>query len=441
MKLKKFLIVPMLMATSYFGVAGTQSAAQAQELLPQGTFDQVAANNKPAGWDLKFGPENVSLAGDAGNRWLQLRDGAVIAQVVKFPVRAKTFVVSARLKLSNYVKGPEVWHRARISMTFQNDKGEKVGAYPPIVDLTANSDWVAKEVTNTVPVGATQVLLEPGLWGSKGLFEIDDLVVKVTEIAPIFIPADAPWPATQKVAWGEEPVDVQSSKRARVSLNGAWKFSPQVNVGEQAGTAPEKGWGYMAVPGNWRRYQEVIARGVGPQWTQLDLRALGRAWYERRFKVPADWDGRHISIDFDRISTDATFWVNGKPAGKVNFPEGEIDITGLVKAGEEVTLRAHVVATIQPGKVAVLMGEAPGQNWEVDAELKSAGLVGNVTLQSRPRGAYVSDVYVQPSVRKKQLGVDIELSGVTQNGPVQLVASLVDENGKEEKRFTQTVNA
>jgi beta-galactosidase len=67
--------------------------------------------------------------------------------------------------------------------------------------------------------------------------------------------------------------------------------------------------------------------------------------------------------------------------------------------------------------------------------------VGNVTLQSRPRGTYVSDVYIQPSTRKKQLGLDVELSGVKQSGPVQLVASLVDEKGKVEKRFIQTVNA
>jgi hypothetical protein len=72
--------------------------------------------------------------------------------------------------------------------------------------------------------------------------------------------------------------------------------------------------------------------------------------------------------------------------------------------------------------------------------LHSGGIVGNVTLQSRPRGAHVSDVFVKPSVRKKQLGVDVELSGVTQSGPVQFVARLLDEKGREEKRFTQTVN-
>src|SRR4028119_2085215 len=88
-----------------------------------------------------------------------------------------------------------------------------------------------------------------------------------------------------------------------------------------------------------------------------------------------------------------------------------------------------------------MMGDAPGQNWLAKREMSSCGIVGNVTLQSRPKGAFVSDVFVQPSVRKKKLDLDIELSGVAQAGPVELVASLVDENGKEEKRFTQTVNA
>jgi beta-galactosidase len=99
-----------------------------------------------------------------------------------------------------------------------------------------------------------------------------------------------------------------------------------------------------------------------------------------------------------------------------------------------------VVATVEPGDVIVMMGVAPGQNWTAKRQVESGGLVGNVTLQRRPRGAHVSDVFVQPSTRQKQLVVDFGLSGVTQDGPIELVASLRDEQGKEEKRFTQTVN-
>ncbi|HZH07996.1 MAG TPA: hypothetical protein VEY69_15100, partial [Lautropia sp.] len=412
--------------------------------MPQGTFEQVAGQNKPGGWDILHGPEKVSVAGDDKNRWVQLKDGAALNQVVKLPDRAKTVVVSARLKLSNYEKGPENWHRARVSMRFMDSGGKLVGDYPAIPDLRENSDWVTKEVTVQVPAEATQLQLQPGLWGSKGLFEIDDIVVKVTATAQAeaaVVPADAPWPASQKVAWGDEPVEVHSAKRASVNLNGAWKFSPAKSVAGQANTPPEKGWGYLGVPGNWRRHQEMIAKGSGPQWTDFDGKKLAGAWYERRFKVPANWNGRHISIDVDRISTDATLWINDKPAGTINWPEGELDITNLVTPGKEATLRAFVVATIEAGEALVMMGDAPGQNWMAKKELKSGGLVGNVTLQSRPRGAHVSNVYVQPSVRKKQLVVDVELSGIAKDGPVQLVASLLDEKGKEEQRFTQTVTA
>jgi beta-galactosidase/beta-glucuronidase len=133
--------------------------------------------------------------------------------------------------------------------------------------------------------------------------------------------ADAPWPTSVKVLWGNEPVEVQSSKRARVNLNGAWKFSPASSVG--ANTPPQQGWGYIKVPGNWRRTQhpDLIAQGTGPQWTGFDGRKLAGAWYERRFKVPSEWSGRHISLDFQRISTDATVWVNDSPLEKSIGPK------------------------------------------------------------------------------------------------------------------------
>jgi hypothetical protein len=293
----------MLTAASLFAIFGTPSASQAQDnLLPQGKFDEVASNNKPGGWQILWAPEKVTLSGDAANRWVQIGDGAALSQTLKLPERAKSVVVSARLKLSNFEKGPEAWHRARVSMVFLDSKGTKVLDQSPIPDLTANSDWVTKEVTMEVPKNATHLQMQPGLWGSKGQFEIDDIVVKVSDIAAPAAPAapivaaDAPWPANANFpAWGTEPVEVRSSKRARISLNGAWKFSPHTGGG-QAQVAPEKGWGYMPVPGNWRRDGAILARGTGPQWTDYNRKTLSAGWYERTFKIPADWNGRHISI-------------------------------------------------------------------------------------------------------------------------------------------------
>jgi beta-galactosidase len=410
--------------------------------LPQGTFEQPGINGKPSGWDIQS-PEGTTLASDGKNHWVQLRDSAVMMHFLKLSPEWTKLTVSARFKLSNFQKGPEGWHGARIGLRFVDDKNQMVGDYPPPPEVKGNTDWVTREVSIEIPAGATKLQLDPGLWGSKGLLEIDDIVVKASTepTAAQSVPAvDAAWPSSAKVVWGSEPVEAQNAKRARVSLNGPWKFSPAQTVRGQANAAPEKGWGYIQVPGNWLRNQDMIEAGKGPQWAGMAGGKLAGAWYERRFKIPADWNGSHISIDFERVSTDATFWVNDKPAGKVDWPEGELDITNLVKAGEEVTLRAFVVATFEPGEVIVMMGTSPGQNWTAKKELHSGGIVGNVTLQRRPRGAYVSDVFVQPSTRQKRLDVDFELTGVTQDGPIELVASLRDEKGQEEKRFTKTVN-
>ncbi len=69
------------------------------------------------------------------------------------------------------------------------------------------------------------------------------------------------------------------------------------------------------------------------------------------------------------------------------------------------------------------------------AELQSAGIIGDVILQSSPRAARLSDVFVRPSVRKKQLGLQVELTGATA-GAVRWTARLPNEKGVEETRFS-----
>jgi beta-galactosidase len=46
------------------------------------------------------------------------------------------------------------------------------------------------------------------------------------------------------------------------------------------------------------------------------------------------------------------------------------------------------------------------------ATLESKGLISDVLLESRPQNSFVSDVFVQPSTRKKQVTLDVELTGV-----------------------------
>lgn len=230
-------------------------------------------------------------------------------------------------------------------------------------------------------------------------------------------------------------VTTLSPRRADIALGGLWRFAPA-----QGDKAPVAGWGAIRVPGSWMRDRDIATRGSGPLWENFKGRQLAAAWYERTVPIPADWAGRAIVLDFHRVSTDATVYVNDKEVGKVRWPEGTVDITNVVTPGSEARLRVFVVAATDQKEVLVLMGQAPGQTYSVKNELSSAGLIGPVEMHSMPRGARVESVGVETSTRKKTLGLDIELSGVQRSGSAEFVASLRNEDGREEKRFTQTVD-
>jgi hypothetical protein len=59
-----------------------------------------------------------------------------------------------------------------------------------------------------------------------------------------------------------------------------------------------------------------------------------------------------------------------------------------------------------------------------------------VYLESRSSEAYVSDAFVRTSTRKKDVALDVDLSGVKQAGRVHFVADMLNEKGEVEKSFT-----
>jgi hypothetical protein len=131
-----------------------------------------------------------------------MRGDDALSQAV---ARMDKLVISARFKLSGYQKGPEVWHGPRVGLRFLDAKNQMVGDYPTQPEIAGNTDWVTKEVSMDIPAGATQLQLDPGLWGSKGLLEIDDIVVKASTepTAAQLVPAvDAAWPTSAKSGLG-----------------------------------------------------------------------------------------------------------------------------------------------------------------------------------------------------------------------------------------------
>jgi beta-galactosidase len=255
-------------------------------------------------------------------------------------------------------------------------------------------------------------------------------------------PADAALSVGKSLNWDQSKEEIINSKRTQVTLDGIWRFMPATK-GEMQ---PSKfGWNYIKVPGSWQGSKGGGNRnsgrgaspllGTGPQWTNFDGSKVDLAWYERQVLIPAHWQKRNVSLRFDRVSTDAIVYVNGKECGKVSWPWGAIDITGAVKPGQMANVQVLVVATPDAGMVGNFWQNAFMEVTYNAAQLATRGLIGSVYLESRLSNPHVTDIFVRTSTRKKEVALDVELTGVKQAGSVHLVAEMLDEKNKVEKRF------
>jgi beta-galactosidase len=429
--------------------AASQASAQVN-LLPQGDFKNPGVNTEYAeGFNIPRNSQEFRIVADNGKSWLRIENHDATRQLdyvhayVKVTPEIESLTVSVRMKATNLKVGTEGWHDARVAMVFEGGSG----GYPPVPELAADSDWVTKSVELKVPKSATRLNIQPALFRCTGVFEIADLTVTphLAMVAPKEV-SDAVLPAGYDLAWDKTSVTTVNAKRAEASLNGVWRFVPAV---EGSAQPPKLGWGYIKVPGTWQARggsrrggssspdsSSFVAPGGGPQWVLFDGARVASAWYERPVAIPADWQGRAISLRFERVSTDAIVYVNGKECGKVPWPWGSVDITSAVTPGQTATVRVLVAAIPDAGEVGQFWQNAFMDIRYSPARLATRGLTGNVTLESRASEGHVTDVFVRTSTRKKEVALDVELAGIKQAGQVQVVADMLNEKGEVGKSFT-----
>ncbi|MDW8307816.1 MAG: glycoside hydrolase family 2 TIM barrel-domain containing protein [Verrucomicrobiales bacterium] len=244
-----------------------------------------------------------------------------------------------------------------------------------------------------------------------------------------------PAATTPDFGWGREAVEEISARRGRICLNGIWRFMPAEGP---AAAAPQGDWGAIPVPGSWdgkAAFPPIVATGQSEAWRGFG-RETARVWYERQIHIPGNWAGRAIVLDVRRVSTDATVFVNDTRCGEIAWPAGTVDLTDHVSPGAAATLRLKVVATDNEKEVLNFMGH--DQVTTQPARLDSRGLIGEVFLVSRPRGAHVSDVFIQTSTRRNELALDVELRDVPAAGEIALIAEAVNATGSVEKTFRAT---
>jgi beta-galactosidase len=238
---------------------------------------------------------------------------------------------------------------------------------------------------------------------------------------------------------------VAGGARSEVKLKGQWEIArddeslPKEIAVPIASLPRNPLWKSIAVPSD-----KAVSRP--------ELTLAHRVWYRTQVEVPANMAGRSFFINFPKNNLNTTIYVNGQLCGfeKQPFVNFDVDVTKAIKPGANeimVGIRdAWYGFSFNPDNPMPMrkLFNFP-VSWKdrgfmnLDYPVWNAfqsGILNTPTFVAAG-AAYVSDVFAQPSVAKKQLVADIEVtnpSAQVMTGEIQWEAINV-KTGKSEKTF------
>lgn len=200
------------------------------------------------------------------------------------------------------------------------------------------------------------------------------------------------------------------------SLNGPWEY---VKVPELTLPPPQAGWQPITVP------QCLFG------WN------YERAWFRRRFQIPAEWAGMRLKLCFQGAKWNSQVYVNAFHVGGHfgGYEPFTLDITAAARPGatNELLVGLHDWTGVFQGTPDL------GPEGSVD-ELRSRprdavlapigghitayGLWDDVTLQAVPP-IYIDDVWVQTSVRRSEITVHVTLANESGKSAQVVVSNAV----------------
>lgn len=198
-------------------------------LISNGNFEQdQKGDNWPDQWGrLKTGA-SWEMEGDDKNHFLRLTadtpgQTVLLYRSIDLSTGVQALELSWRQRISNLKPGKEPYFDARIMLEFKDAAGAKLSQKPAPPYARADSKgWVEKRVQFLVPEDALTLEFMPALFQvQRGTFDLDDIVLKPVEAAPLIAAAKAAADAERAAQ-----VDPEEPLRAK------WPFELHV-VGNQ----------------------------------------------------------------------------------------------------------------------------------------------------------------------------------------------------------------
>ena len=190
-------------------------------------------------------------------------------------------------------------------------------------------------------------------------------------------------------------------ERYSTCLNADWRFSFTKSPDDkmEGFYMPDydwQQWDLIPVPGNWEMYGYGAPVYVNvanefksnPPYTPTAYNPVGR--YITEFKIPGEWDGRNIYLNFGAVKSAMYLWVNGQFVGysEDSKTPAEFDVTPYVTCGQPNMLALEVYRFCD------------GSYLEAQDYWRMSGITRDVILYSKPK-LNVFDYYVKTGLDNK----------------------------------------
>ena len=213
----------------------------------------------------------------------------------------------------------------------------------------------------------------------------------------------------------------EAGDRVELPLGGTWQIarSDEQVIDDRSG--PIK-----ALPKAEELYWKAIAVPADRNDARPELVFCHRYFYRTQVKVPAEMKGRSFFLHFPAVNMIATVFVNGTQCGwtKAPFAMWDCDVTQAIRPGEVNEIWVGIKDTyyglasdtrrgfnIPPS----VMDSNQGVSMRLDFPVwhhRQNGILEMPTLVAAGP-VYTGDVFAMPSVKKKQLGLEVTLRNPT----------------------------
>ncbi len=221
-------------------------------------------------------------------------------------------------------------------------------------------------------------------------------------------------------------LSAQAQVRVRELFNENWTFQKGENPEASSRVFSDKEWRKLSLPHDWAI--------EGPFSEHHDMRTgalpiSGVAWYRKSFDLPAQYEGKKITVEFDGVMSNSSVYINGhlvgeRPYGYIGF---EVDLTPYVSFD-----KPNVIAVrCAPEELSSRWYPGAGIYRNVWFEVKNPVHVGHW-------GTYITTPEV--SDEEATVAVETTLDGNHQKGvDYKLRSTIVDAKNKVVAQETQNI--